>query len=120
MKFPLLLIGLSLNGATFAALPLQTVKDKYGEVWAVYPTNRPDLDRIREKEARASKVSASKIEIEDPATGLTIPSPETARRASGDKRVKCNSVTYNRMRSARVLKRPEYKAMRRCIMGGNR
>lgn len=115
----MLLIGLSLSAAAAAAaaLPLQTVKDKYGDVWAVYPTNRPDLDRIRAKEARASRVSASKIEIEDPTTGLTIPSPETARRASGDRRVSCNSVTYNRMRTARVFKRPEYKAMKRCIMG---
>jgi hypothetical protein len=120
MNTLLLLAGLFLSGQSAASPPLQTVTDKYGDVWAVYPTNRPDLDRIRAQEARASKVAESKIEIEDPATGLTIPSPQTARRASGDRRVNCNSVTYNRMRTARVFKRPEYKAMRRCIMGKTR
>lgn len=117
MIYPTLAL-LALFPAQLAATPqLQTVTDSRGEKWAIYPTDRPDLDRLRLKEAQAARVPARKIEIVDPTTGLTIPSPETARRKSGDRRVSCNSVTYDRMRTARLHQDPEYRAMVRCIKG---
>lgn len=112
-----LALALPVAGSPAAAAQLQTVIDKRGEKWAVFPTDRPDLDRIRLLEAQASRVPAKKIEIVDPATGLTIPAPETAARKSNDRRVTCSSVTYDRMRTARLYRDPEYRAMARCIKG---